>query len=310
MTTDETIVDASADQVLRVLGQVVDLPWPDAGVDEPLEWELDGIEGYTTWLTHIVPLAMRAEAAAVAALVVPLMEGADRRWSVRRWFDATRYTDDATTAPASYDRRSAPAALVRSVGADHAVWWTYAGHAVVLVDSSASVDPDGGRVIVLVLPSQWLAPSGPEEAALQSPLTQDLISGDVRRVLSAVWQILRTHDRAVLTPLAPALAMIERATADLDLGGALIANSSHLARALDRVRLASAGTCLCTTYPMGQLSDPAKEAELGHVRIESEVPNDRQWVPDRICVCAECGRRYQVEEGDYHYRWWQWRPLD
>lgn len=304
--SDETIVAATAEQVARVLEQVVDLPWPD---DDWVEWELDGLEGQSSWLTHVLPLASGAEEAAVSALVVPLVELAERRWGRARRFDASRYTDDASTDPASYDRRSALAGMVRSLGASEARWWTYVGHALVLVDSSGQVPRRDNKLAVLVLPTPWLLPSGREEAALRSPLVDDLLSGDRERVLGAVWAILATRDPETLRPVLTALPAIERATTDLDLGGALAANAAHLAHALARVELVGTMTCLCTAYPGHQFYDPATEERRGHVRIEGTVPNERQWEPDRICACTACGRHYQVEHGEYHYPWWAWRAL-
>jgi hypothetical protein len=305
--SEETILDVTAEQVLDVVARTRDLPWPDG--DEVLAWELDGIEGQTTWMTHVVPLAAGAAPDAIEVLASAVRREADRRWPVRRVFDASRYTDDATTDPASYDRRSAPAGLVRSLGADAAVWWRHAGHAVLLVDSSEAAAADERRLVVLVLPEQWLAPPGWEEQAVRSPLVADLVSGDGERVLAAAWAVLRTRDPEVLGPLAQALPAIEEATNGLDLGGALVSNASHVTSALARVALFRRGICLCTAYPSHQFHDPAKEEGRGLVRVVGEVPNDRQWEPDRICVCTDCGRRYQVEHGEYHYPWWRWVPL-
>ncbi|MDX8050699.1 hypothetical protein SK571_15020 [Lentzea sp. BCCO 10_0798] len=32
------------------------------------------------------------------------------------------------------------------------------------------------------------------------------------------------------------------------------------------------------------------------------VANDEQWVPDR-------GKRFQVEQGECHYTWWNWAEI-
>ncbi|MFB9313377.1 hypothetical protein [Nocardioides plantarum] len=306
----DTLVDGSPAQVLRVVERMVDLPWPEPGADDPLQWERDGLEGHTLWLAHVLPLAAGAEAADVAALVVPLVALADQRWHVRHRFDATAFTDDASTDPASYDRRSAPAAMVRSLGAEHAVWWPLGDDAALLVDTSGVVPAAESRAVVLVLPARWLTAPDAEEASLQLPLVQDLLSDDGSRVMSAVWDVLGTRDPEVLEPLLRVLPTIKEATQDLELGGALIANASHVARALDRVALFGRGTCLCTAYLFDQLSDPAKEERRGHVRIVETIPGDGSWVPDRICECTDCGRRYRVEEGLYHYPWWAWTSLD
>lgn len=296
MADEEGIVDTTADRVLRVVEQTVEMPWPEG--DEVLEWELDGHEGYTTWLTHVIALAHRADPADVAALVGPLTELADQRWGAHHTFDATRHTDDASTDPSSYDRRSAPASLVRSLGAVDAVWWRHARHAVVLVDSTATA-PDDNKLAVLVMPDSWLA----------TPLVDEFLSGDKKRVISALWEVMATRDPKILAPLAAALPTLRKATEELDLGGALVSNASNLDRAFARIQLFADGVCLCTAYPPHLLFNPVKEEHRGHIRVVGTVPNERQWEPDRICECTDCGRRYQVEQGEYHYTWWQWTPL-
>lgn len=305
MSDDHGVVTVPPKRVVEVVLRMVELPWPEG--DELLEWEVRGLEGYTTWMTHVLPLASRGGSAA-ASLATAVADLADRRWGPRRRFDASLYTDDATTPPPEYDRRSAPADLVRSLGAVDAAWWRHDGHAVLLVDSTATA-PDDDKLAVLVMPAQWMGPAGEEEEALGHALVQEFLSGDERRVISALWKVVATRDAAVLAPVAKALPAIERATADLELGGALLSNANNLDHALDRVRAFKAGTCLCTTYPDHPRYDPEKEEERGHARVVETLPNDRQWRPDRICVCTDCGRTYRVEEGEYHYTWWKWTQI-
>ncbi len=301
------IVDAGPEQVLAVVEQMADLPWPDG--DEWLEWEIDGLEGQTSFLMHVLPLAATSDAAALATFTSRLGKLADQRWGVRHRFDATRFTDDADTDPASYDRRSAPAGLVRSLGADHAVWWRSGNDAVVLIDSSAAA-LETSKAAVLVLPARWLAGPGAEEDALRSPLVADFLSGDKDRVLAGVWAVFATRDPEILAPLARALPAVEKATADADLGGVLASNQSNLEHVLDRIELFGKGVCLCAAYLSHQFYDPQKEERRRHIRIVETVPNDRQWVPDRICECRDCGKRFQVEQGEYHYTWWKWTEVD
>lgn len=305
---EETIVECTAEQVVRVVEQMVDLPWPEPGADDSLVWELEGLEGETLWLAHVLPLASRARPSEITALTAPLVRLADARWGTRHRFDATRFTDDASTPPGRYDRRSAPAGLVRSLGAGSASWWHHRGYALVLVDSSRTAPADT-KLALLVLERDWLGPPGAEERALESPVVQDLLSADPSRVLSATWTVIGTRDPELLAPLVTALPAIRTATAGLDLGGALIQNATHVRHALERLALVADGVCLCTAYPDHVLYDVAREEQRGHVRVVGTVPNQRQWEPDRICACTACGRRYQVEQGEYHYPWWQWRPL-
>lgn len=305
MSEPDEIIDAAPSRLIDVIAQMVDLPWPDG--DEWLEWEIDGIEGQTSWLTHVLPLGATSDARALADFVSNLAKLADQRWGAHRRFDATRFTDGADTDRASYDRRSAPASMVRSIGAKGAPWWKLGSDAVMLVHGKQSRPRRTAGV--LVLPAQWLGEPGAEEAALQAPLVDEFLSGEQRPVLHAVWEVFTSRDPDVFAPLVMALPAIEKATADLDLGGALLSNGANLDHALDRIRLVARKQCLCGAYPDHVLYDPAKEKAWGHVRIVEEIPmfyNGNPDRPKRICECTDCGRRFSVTEGEYHYTWWKW----
>ncbi|MDT0202459.1 hypothetical protein [Nocardioides sp. AE5] len=312
----EGIIDATADQVMEVVKQMVDLPRPDG--DEWLEWEIDGLEGQTNYLMHVLPLAATADASGLSTWTAAIAELADRRWGARTHFDATRFTDDKETDPASYDRRSAPASMVRALDADDAVWWPFGHDAVMLVDNSAA-ERSTSKAAVFVLPRQWLSAeaqgaSRPGEArpADDGSLRADFLSKDSSRVLHAVWEVFKTRDPQVLEPLVRSLPAIERATEELDLGGALISNGSNLDHAFHRIRLFGEKKCLCAAYAHHVRYEPAKEEALGHVRITAETPvffNGRPDRPKRMCECTDCGRRFEVEEGEYHYTWWKWNGV-
>ncbi|MEU4804987.1 hypothetical protein [Actinosynnema sp. NPDC023587] len=300
----DDVIDARPEQVMAVIEQMVDLPWPDG--DESLDWEIDGLAGQTGVHAHVLPLGATSDAAALASLTTPLVKLADQRWVVRYRFDATLFTDDDTDP---VDPRSAPASLVRALGPDNAALWRNGKNAVILVDNSATA-PATSRAAVLVLPAPWLAkPAAEKEEWLQSPLVADFLSGDKSRILAAVWAVFATRDPASLVPLTRALPAIAKATANAELGGALASNSSHLDHVLDRIELFGKGTCLCAAYLSHQFYDPAKEERRGHVRVVETVPNDGRWVPDRICECGDCGKRFQVEYGEYHYPWWKWTEV-
>lgn len=301
------IVATSPDQVMDAIVQMASLPWPES--DEWLDWTIDGLEGQTSYLLHVLPLAATSDSTALAAFTSRLAGLADRRWGARHRFDATRFTDDARTEPAAYDRRSAPASMVRSLGAEAALWWRFGEDAVMLVDTSAA-GAETSTAALLVLSAQWLDGPGAEEEALQQPLVADFLSQDGRRVLHAAWEVFRTREPAVLQPLVTALPAIERATADLDLGGMLASNGKHLDHALGRIRIFGERRCLCAAYPEHVFYEPAKEEAYGHIRIVEVIPTSfhgRPGRPERICECLTCGQRFDVEEGEYHYPWWQWR---
>jgi hypothetical protein len=144
----------------------------------------------------------------------------------------------------------------------------------------------------------------------ESPLLPEFLSGEAGRVLDALWAVVGTRDPEVLAPLVTARPAITKATKDLKLGGILVSNSSNLEHALDRIDLFSKGVCLCVAYVGLSYYNPAQEEQRQHVRIVGTVANDRQWAPDRICECRDCGKRYQVEEGQGHVTWWKWTKVD
>ncbi|WP_420112155.1 hypothetical protein [Pseudactinotalea sp.] len=306
---DDEIIDATPAQVIDVITQMIDRPWPDG--DGWLEWTIDGIDGHTSWFAHVLPLGATSEARGLADLVSGVAGAAKQRWGEPHRFDATQFTDDRETDRRSYDRRSAPAGVVRSLGARRASWWRLGSDAVMLVHRKHARPQR--TAAVLVLPAQWLEGPGAEEAALQAPLTEAFLSGENRRVLHAVWAVIASRDPELLAPLVTALPAIEKATADLDLGGALLSNRNNLDHALDRIRLFADKRCLCQAYPDHVRYEPAKEEARGHVRILEEIPtffNGRPDRPERICECTDCGRRFSVEEGEYHYTWWKWTMQD
>lgn len=149
-----------------------------------------------------------------------------------------------------------------------------------------------------------------KQEPLQPSLLDDFLSKDSRRILHAVWEVFATRDPEVFAPLVKALPRIDRATDDIDFGGMLASNARHVDHALDRIRLFGKHQCLCGAYSDHMFYEPAKEEAYGHIRIVEEIPvffNGRPDRPKRICECTDCGKRFEVEEGEYHYTWWKWK---
>ena len=130
-----------------------------------------------------------------------------------------------------------------------------------------------------------------------STILADLTSGDTRRIHAATWAVIKLRDPVELDRLAAAVPEIERATANMDLGGIIYSNRRSLEFALrklayhrDRVG------CLCRLYPEILGYDPEKEAEAGNVRIRDTGR----------CECVVCGTVFEVEYGEAHASWWEW----
>ncbi|OLV17447.1 hypothetical protein [Deinococcus marmoris] len=140
-------------------------------------------------------------------------------------------------------------------------------------------------------------------------LLEDLLSRDSQRIWASACAVIRLHDNPALDGLAAHLPHIEQETADVDLGGALFPNAEHLQQALRVLRLRREGGCPCRLYPGHLMYDPERETKAGRVQILSTDESPDRNVNYR-CRCNTCGAEYNVEQGEYHYTWWQWRAAD
>lgn len=142
------------------------------------------------------------------------------------------------------------------------------------------------------------------------PFLEDLLSADATRIWQASSALLTCWDEALLMALAGHLDEIERATKDVQLGGALHDNRQHLLNALNRIRhVRDHRGCLCQLYGSTQFDDPSKEQSAGHIRIDETVLTEDRYVDHYKCTCLHCGTQYRVVEREYHYTWWGWERV-
>jgi len=140
-----------------------------------------------------------------------------------------------------------------------------------------------------------------------NPVLADLLSQTSDRVLTSASLVNHTRDGELLNTLAAALPEIRRATKSLELGGMLFLNKNHVRQAIRVIENHRAGRCFCQTYPGYLFYDPSKEETAGHVRItRSDLPD---WGMTYDCTCTICGRTYSVQQGEYHYIWWEWKEV-
>ncbi|MDV6374531.1 hypothetical protein [Deinococcus arenicola] len=141
-----------------------------------------------------------------------------------------------------------------------------------------------------------------------STLLADLLSRDPQRIWSSACAVIRLHGGPALDELAAHLPKIERETAGVALGGALFPNSEHLQQALGVLRVRRDGVCSCRLYPIYLMYDPEKEVQAGRVQmLYADGPSN--WNMNYRCRCFRCGTDYDVEQGESHYAWWQWRAV-
>ncbi|MFD0556466.1 hypothetical protein FB566_1707 [Stackebrandtia endophytica] len=142
-------------------------------------------------------------------------------------------------------------------------------------------------------------------------LRADLFSGDAHRLGKAAWTVIRTDRAELLDPLVAQLPDIEAATAGVDLGGMLRSNTATLQHALRRLRFRRDEVCVCAAYPDLDLYDPHAEAAAGRVRVlRTHLLGDGPFVDHHDGECNSCGTRFEIIEGESHFRWWSWRRID
>ncbi len=146
-----------------------------------------------------------------------------------------------------------------------------------------------------------------DDEGASEEIIADLCSRDSHRVWAASWRVLRSRDDTLFAALAASLDPIRAATEDLPLGGSLHSNAITLNAMFARVDHRRRGTCWCRSYSDLLLFDPAREQTAGYVRIDgASAPG---WSMTYDVTCTVCGRRYAVEQGEYHYPWWKWVPF-
>ena len=141
-------------------------------------------------------------------------------------------------------------------------------------------------------------------------LLQDLLSRDARRIHAASSQLARSFSTSTLDALAPHAERIEKACQGMRLGGALVSNDVHLNAALRRLRYWREGTgCLCALYPDYLFFRPQTLVEQGHVRLLEQGVAEDGWGDRHRVACARCGQQWDATDREYHYPWWEWKPL-
>jgi hypothetical protein len=138
-------------------------------------------------------------------------------------------------------------------------------------------------------------------------LLADFTSHDAQRIWSATWAVIKTRDADALSFLAARADAIEAATNGVELGGAFTSNRASLTFALRKLAFFASGAgCLCALYPENLGYDPERERDAGHVSIvdERRGSHSTTWT----CACTVCGKRYEVQDGESHFTYWEWTP--
>lgn len=141
-------------------------------------------------------------------------------------------------------------------------------------------------------------------------LLDDLTSKDPTRIWAASSAIRTLRDSVLLAELAAQIEQIRASTQGVELGGVLRPNASHLNFALRKLEwVRNAEGCLCGLYPLDEMYDPDREAEVGNVRRLTTQYLEGGYIDFYETECTICGACFRVEERDYHYTWWSWKRI-
>ncbi len=292
---------ASVEALVGVIEQLPGLPLVEDEDVEWIDWEIDGVEGRSNWYLHVLDLGCTSDPAAaeeITALTGALTEGGVRRWGPQERLVVAGFNDSDDMPWQTHFIRAAVIRELEEVGTNRALWWTNGANAVIVVANPAT-RRKVRRAAVVVLPVHWIKTPDRAEAMRSSPVVADFLSEDPERIEKVRRAVDTTREPVIFEPLAAALPALET------LGYPKVEDISF-----DRIRIFAAGTCLCADYLNRLTYDPERESARGHVRIvevRQEQPTHR---PQRICACTDCGRRFDVEEGEYHATWWQWTEPD
>lgn len=137
-------------------------------------------------------------------------------------------------------------------------------------------------------------------------LLRDFESKDRHRIWSATWEVIKTRNIDTLTFLAGKIDQIKDGTSKIELGGAIGKNRDSLNFAVQKLIFFKSGSgCLCELYPKNSHFSPEEEQRAGNVVVlnKKEVP----YASEFKCQCTVCKKEYTVQEGEYHFTFWEWR---
>lgn len=138
-------------------------------------------------------------------------------------------------------------------------------------------------------------------------ILDDLISRDVTRIWKACGEIRHLRNMGELSSLIENIELIRERTKNVDLGGRVRPNSTHLDLALRKLEFIRDGEgCFCKLYMLDDMFGPEGEQTAGNISIEAATRTPDGYIDHYRCKCSVCGAKYRVTEREYHYTWWKW----
>ncbi len=152
-------------------------------------------------------------------------------------------------------------------------------------------------------------------------ILSDIISQDTHKVWAASCEIIDSgHNYEKIKSLIRYLPLIKQRTFGLNIGGALAPNQRFIDFAIKIIEFyKDRKECPCSLYIekyritndiidrelQYESFNPKKEVEKSNIRIIDNGIDNSKYVYYSV-ECVKCKTRFNVEERDGHYMFWNW----
>jgi hypothetical protein len=142
-------------------------------------------------------------------------------------------------------------------------------------------------------------------------ILENFKSKDRSRILDAVWWVLGSADRELLSQLIPYIPELRKEIKKLDLGGMIYSNNKNFEMAMTYLQDFCSGKCRCNLYGVTHQFSPKMEANKNHVTILSSTLMKELYEEHFDVECSLCKKHFKVREvHGWHVPWYEWKIVD
>ncbi len=157
-------------------------------------------------------------------------------------------------------------------------------------------------------------------------IIQKISSRNTQNIREAACEIIALgQNREKIAPLIEHLNIIKSNTRNLDLGGMFAPNQRFVDFAIKTIEFhKNTNDCSCLLYIEKYILtndivnrklqydcfNPNNEDKKGNIKILEINRIDNKWIDYYLVECQKCLRKYEVEEREGHYVFWNWRKSD
>lgn len=141
-----------------------------------------------------------------------------------------------------------------------------------------------------------------------SEIIKKFESQDSHQILDAVWFILDSTDKALLSSLSTYIPHIKKEVNKVNLGGMFYPNKNHFDLAIAYIKHTQGGGCHCFIYENKPLLNPKAQAKKNFISIIQSTTNVELYESYFDVKCNFCGKHFYVTETEGgHIPWYKWQ---